>query len=541
MLRSLFASILFFLAGLGAPQCASLMLSQGPISNRPYTPLHVYYISTTGSDSNNGLTSGTAWATPNHSVQCGDVIVVAPGTYSSGQFGTNAWGTVSNCPSSSGGIDGTGGIYFATVLCAGPNMTSCQVNGGAGEAFRVGQSNWAIEGFTATQNQNGNGGCYVGNSEVTRTASSQVLHHIAFINDIASGCDLAGFDTNSWTGNYGSFDQTAVVGTISYNAAQSISGYLCGSAISIIPSNGPDTSSGTHIFVSGNFVYKNSNGAGANQCTVAGGSYPHSDGEGIIFDSWGLTDGVGYKYQAVAEQNLVWMNGGAGFEAFPQDASYANETASIHVFNNTFYSDFQDQLYGGGGGEIYIHNPSITSASTGTYQVTNNIALATLPLDGGGAGFGAAVWCSTACDGPAQMYLNGNYIWNSSGTTTNTTGGTNTSGWYNNAPASGMWTTSWGTNTYNDPGFASAGGLPVTAPNCGAYSNTADCMLNGYRAYAHLTPSGGAVGVGYAPPTGCAPDSYYPSWLKGVVYLKWDSTSNSVFEVGGLLTKPCGL
>ena len=29
------------------------------------------------------------------------------------------------------GIDGKGGIYFAVLLCAGPYVTSCAVNGGA--------------------------------------------------------------------------------------------------------------------------------------------------------------------------------------------------------------------------------------------------------------------------------------------------------------------------------------------------------------------------------------------------------------------------
>ena len=70
-------------------------------------------MSPTGSDSNNGLTAATAWATPNHAVNCGDVIIAAAGIY---PVQPN-WGTVSNCPSTSGGIDGKGGVYFASVLC----------------------------------------------------------------------------------------------------------------------------------------------------------------------------------------------------------------------------------------------------------------------------------------------------------------------------------------------------------------------------------------------------------------------------------------
>ena len=45
-----------------------------------FTALHTYFMSPTGSDSNNGLTAATAWATPNHAVNCGDVIIAAAGS-----------------------------------------------------------------------------------------------------------------------------------------------------------------------------------------------------------------------------------------------------------------------------------------------------------------------------------------------------------------------------------------------------------------------------------------------------------------------------
>ena len=115
----------------------------------PFTPLHIYYISPTGNDANPGTSPSKAWAGPRHNVVCGDVIIAAPGSYAAeySEFGPNTWGTVSNCPSTSGGIDGKGGIYFATLLCAGPYVTSCSVNGGAYRAVRVDKSNWAVEGF----------------------------------------------------------------------------------------------------------------------------------------------------------------------------------------------------------------------------------------------------------------------------------------------------------------------------------------------------------------------------------------------------------
>jgi hypothetical protein len=65
----------------------------------------------------------------------------------------------------------------------------------------------------------------------------------------------------------------------------------------------------------------------------------------------------------------------------------------------------------------------------------------------------------------------------------------------------------------------------------------------GYNVYGHLTPSGGAVGKGYQPPGTCTPDPYYPTWLKGVVYLTASGFVNgaTITENAGLITQPCGM
>src|ERR1019366_5332798 len=56
-----------------------------------------YYIAPTsggGSDSNDGLTTGTPWLSPNHPVNCGDVLSAAVGTYASANFYNGKWGAV---------------------------------------------------------------------------------------------------------------------------------------------------------------------------------------------------------------------------------------------------------------------------------------------------------------------------------------------------------------------------------------------------------------------------------------------------------------
>lgn len=48
-----------------------------------------YYLSPSGSDSNSGQSANAPWVSPNHSLNCGDVIVAAPGTnYSATNFYT---------------------------------------------------------------------------------------------------------------------------------------------------------------------------------------------------------------------------------------------------------------------------------------------------------------------------------------------------------------------------------------------------------------------------------------------------------------------
>jgi hypothetical protein len=160
-------------------------------TSRPFTPLHTYFMAATGcSDNNSGTGAASPWCTPNHNpgsppgfpgFVCGDVIIAAPGTYT-GRFRSH--GTVSNCPSTSGGIDGGGGIYFAAVLCGGSDLEGCLVSGG-NPAVQIGvcngcsntpaPTNWAYEGFKITANGRTNGwqviGC--GNS---RPLTARVHH-----------------------------------------------------------------------------------------------------------------------------------------------------------------------------------------------------------------------------------------------------------------------------------------------------------------------------------------------------------------------------
>jgi hypothetical protein len=524
---------------------AEALAQSSPSSNtaattRSFTPLHLYYISPRGNDANNGLTPATAWATPRHKVACGDVLIATAGNYDRGQFGHASFGAdhgnfgpVSNCPSTSGGIDGTGGIYFAILLCAGPDLMSCRVNGGPRPAFDIGYGNWAVEGFWATQNKNAERACFGSLGTVAGTT----WHHVAFINNIASTCDLAGFSTgNIGIANAG-VDQTAVVGGIVFDGANSLGPYrVCGSALSLIPTGSTDASAGTHIYVSQNFLYRSINATGPTQCLTSGDArYPHSDGNGIIFDTWAQNS---YPYQGVVANNVIWGNGNACFQAFPQAGAGRKDRAPIDVFNNTCYNNNQD-LHAHCAGELYLHGVYPTEG--GIYSVTNNTFLGTLNSCGRGE-YGPVVsaWVESAKDvtlTASNVSISGNYIWNSQPPTMTASGGGNTIVYNGHSDERDGWT--FGTNTYDDPGLTSPDSLPTGPPDCTGHTTTVSCMNAKYNVYNLIKPTIATTSVGYQPPAPCTPDPNYPQWLKGIVHLHWDGMH--LTEVDGLVTKPCGL
>ena len=214
----LLAAIVALLVSASLVYASRSLHGVGPSSgNFAFTPLHTYYLAATScNDANAGTSAGSPWCSPNHrTLKCGDVIIAKAGNYTGTPFGANKWGAVSNCPSTTGGIDGTGGVYFATILCEGPHLGACAVDGSDQEAFRVDASNWAVEGFTVTQSASSGSTCFVATSETGIN-----LSFIAFINNVASTCGVQGFAAYYWNNNHG-VDQSAVVGAIAYNTASS--------------------------------------------------------------------------------------------------------------------------------------------------------------------------------------------------------------------------------------------------------------------------------------------------------------------------------
>jgi hypothetical protein len=522
--------------------------SSGSSGRTPFGPLHIYYISPTGNDGHAGSSPNTAWATPNHSVVCGDVIIAEAGNYTGG-WRSGQWGTVSRCPSTSGGIDGAGGVQFAVLLCAGPDLGSCHMDGQGAEAVRVDQSHWAVEGWVGTQNINANGGCFTGESD------SKEQKYLAFINDIASTCDLTGFGTSGGgASRAGSFDYIAAVGIVSFNGANSISPY-CGSGISLIPGNA-DLGTGTHIFVSGYFGAYNTNASGTGECASGNLNFPHSDGEGIIFDTYaaGYTTS-GFNKRVVLENAVIWQSGGACVEIFPNGNGTSDDLAQYYVSNVTCYGNNQDPMAYCGGGELFLNQ--IYPTSSGSYTVTDSIFEATQATcggaDSGNTVYGALLVANTSQQqwAHAPVTLQRNYIWRSHPPTSNGVGPPNTHfieigakykrviglirKWLKGVEYSWF----YGTNTYGDPGLTRPISLFSTAPDCTSYTSVTDCVLTGYHVYNQVKPMIAPTTIGYQSPAACAPDAHYPTWLKGIVYLQWNGSS--ITENAGLINKPCGM
>jgi hypothetical protein len=505
MKRLLIVLSLLALASIGDAQIVQFSGASTGIAHT-FTPLHTYFMSPTGSDSNSGTSAGSPWLTPNHAaIVCGDVIIAATGAYSASNLQVTQ--TPGTCPSTSGGIDGTGGIYAAVVLCAG-NVGQCTVNGGgSGRAINIAASYWSIQGWQATNS--GNGVAFAQDC-----TSNTLFHHLSFINDIANNTG-AGFSFGTCGGS-GSFDYVAVVGNIAQAANHSTA---CTSAFNPVTPINFDTVAGTHIFFYSNFGIANDGNTG---CA--------SDGNGMILDS---PDIHSYTQQVVFSNNIIYSSREFGIHIFSQEMT--SVAPVVKVYNNTVYNSGTNPV-GTNVSEIDQQNTKFAQSTT------NNIA-----LTGAASRNSANLYAMILGGINASASSSGNFFKGTSATC----GGSPCAGgsFPNSVETFGA---TYGTNTYGDPTFNNTTDLlanQVGTPACTAFENVAQCM--GYNAVTttltnpsviyDLTPSaGGTSGNGFQlPTTTCAPNADFPIWLKGLNYLHW--TGSTIQQKAGLASTPCGL
>jgi hypothetical protein len=406
-----------------------------------------------GNDSNNGTSSGSPWLSPNHSVNCGDVIIAAVGTYSAANFYNNKWGTVT-CAA---------GDNVAWLTCA--TFDACKINASSTYGMWISKSYWGVQGWEIHAT-----GSYAGCFEIAAANSgASTIHHIILANDIANGCTASGFSSIN-EGNAG-VDYLVIVGDIAYNSTSDPT--ECYSGINIGVPIASDSLPGTHIYVAGNFSWGNTD---PNPCA---GTAP-TDGEGIIFDTF---NGKNYNQQAVAENNLLFLNGGRGLQA--------NQSSNpIYFVSNTIYGNNNDPNQPQAMCAELVFNNSIPA------QAYNNLIMTN---------------AATGCKGNTKYAV---YI--GSGSTSNTVRDTvafSASGTPTRATGSGSFAFGPNLITSINPGFANTS--DPGAPNCGSSSSVPNCMATVIAGFKPTNSAAMAYGY-HIPLTTNVTNPLFPQWLCNV-------------------------
>ncbi len=418
-----------------------------------------------GSDSNSGSSPSAPWLTPKHTLNCGDVISAAPGTYAAQNFSGGHWGTV-NCPA---------GNNVAWLQCA--TFDTCKITSASSDGIWVDQDYWGVTGWESSTNTTSYGACFR-----ATPSGNYVLHHVIFANDIANGCMGGGFVSYNTSTSAGT-DYLTLIGNIAYNAAQASGN--CFSGISIYQPIASDSVAGTHEFIAGNFSFGN---VDPNPC--AGG--PPTDGEAVIIDTPDFSQGGGtpYTQQIVVENNVGVFNGGRGFEIYNNQKGATH--ATIYFKHNTAYGDMTDNNQTNG---CYDRAElALQSADNVTYD--HNLA----ETRTGTSCSSVALSALTILLGNATDTATNNWLYSPSGNSdliNSSTGFVLGAG------------NTMGTN----PEFSNP--VKPGAPSCGSFSNVPACMAAVISDYTATVPAAQAYGY-QAPAATSAYDPIYPQWLCNV-------------------------
>lgn len=410
-----------------------------------------------GSDSNNGLSASSPWLSPNHSLNCGDVILATPSTaYNSANF--SQWGNVT-C---------SAGNNVAWLACS--TFDGCKITSGSGMV--VDNSFWGVRGWEVTSTAT-YAPCFGAAPSYSKPTE---IHHIIFANNVANGCNSGGII--SYNDGTASVDYLTIIGNVVYSGAQG--SVQCYSGISVYEPIQSDSAAGTHIYVAGNVSYGNLEPA-----TCAGGTAPGADG--IIFDTFdGSQAGFKTPYSAgaVAENNILLGSNGNGIAVQNNSAGSAHSPITLRYntsWGNNAGSSTQTALCS----EILI-NVGDSIDEYGNIAATNRAT---------GCG-STTVTAFNVFDGSTSDTVAANVAY--------TANGTNTTTW-------GSGSFSFGSNvTGQNPNFPNA--AEPGAPNCSGAANAVACMA---QVVANFTPTNSAVvGYGYTKPNSTPKyDALFPQWL----------------------------
>lgn len=425
-----------------------------------------YYLSPTGSDTGDGLSVGAAWLSPNHALNCGDVILAQPGNYNSANFYNQKWGVV-NCPSKND---------VAWLKCA--TFDTCKISTATQHGMFVSGSFWGVQGWeiTTTSTSTTQGGhCIAIAPDYGR---NQQIDHIILANNIANGCNNDGFDTNNGWGTTPTVgvDYVAYIGNIVYDTGHN----FCAAGLSFYSPVPSDTAPGTHLFMAGNFGWNNHSTCG--------------DGEGIILD---VIDGVEagwptahpYNQQIYIANNWMGWNDGPGLQLDLNMNGTPASFAPVYIKNNTFANN-------GVGPSSSAYCSQLVLGTTVNAQATGNLSATYQQYCFGGSSIPsyaeAAVWA-----GSASNRIYNDYAYSSFG---NHIGSISSAGFVAGPSIVSS----------ADPAFPNP--ARPGAPSCGAFTTTTACMATLIANFTPTNPTAKQYGF-KAPSSTPVFDPLFPQWL----------------------------
>jgi hypothetical protein len=366
-------------------RAASWVQKPGPsvdlFTNPYYTCVNNYYISASGSDTNNG-SSDSPWLTLRHADSTprapGDCINVAPGTYDGLTVtrGGNA-------------AKATGYVVYRCQT-----MDACIINGNAGHsgseavdfdfshasASQPNTVNYVqFDGFVLVGKPPAAQGYGVGFNVYNGDNSNKVAsHHVWLLNSIVHGFGQGGiafccgeYQYSIHNTSYGNANtQCDAQGSgLAINISHTIPGYTPTVDDKTNPNSllGPTWEKGDGTFFRIVFEYNVTYNNALTRCGTISKPFD-TDGNGIIFDTNAGFAGNSTNYTApmLAAFNVTYNNGGGGVHVF--------RSSNVTVANNTCFNNYLDPFMQGsaraciddseGSGSTFINNIAVAIPAT---------------------------------------------------------------------------------------------------------------------------------------------------------------------------------
>jgi hypothetical protein len=379
---------------MGAEAAATALTARAlevePLTSIPSNQGTVWYVDGAhGSDTNNGLTTATAFKTitsiTNHSgrnnarLKSGDVVVVRAGIYTE---------TVRmQTPGHAGGPTASGtpfaGSYTTLMAYPGDARPVIIGSGTLPDGTNIldscpgcaAISIWApyvrVSGldvsapYPVVDERGKHYGSGIGARSLKDNAGKiiTVVHHVIIDNNVAHGCGCNGISAGA-LGDY-----TIVQGNVTYHDGFWSPNQCSGITVGYSTDYDLDPTV-YHTEVIYNISYDNENKVAADyvvngqhrNCVQSDGSPCHTDGNGIIVDSNSLTTGADhpavYQSKTLIFGNLSYGNGGRGISVY--------ESSNVDVINNTTFHNGKDPTVSS--------RSELTASKASNVNFFNNIA-----------------------------------------------------------------------------------------------------------------------------------------------------------------------